>query len=90
MVRTKEGVEYVLRFGRVASVDTESEEGKLNRFLLVSTRVNQQQFPEPELEPLPELPAAAPPEEGACASRRRKHLPGDTRHHADVADSAAG
>ncbi len=45
LVRTKEGVEYILRFGRVASVDTESEEGKLNRFLLVSARVDQKSVP---------------------------------------------
>ena len=47
LATTKEGVEYVLRFGRVAGVDTESEEGKLKRFLLVSARVDQSQFPEP-------------------------------------------
>ncbi len=54
LCRTKEGVEYVLRFGGVEGVDTESEEGKLNRFLLVSARVNDNQFPEPALEQLPE------------------------------------
>ena len=54
LCRTKEGVEYVLRFGGVEGVDTESDEGKLNRFLLVSARVNDGHFPEPELETLPE------------------------------------
>ena len=54
VVRTKEGVEYVLRFGGVEGVDTESDEGKLNRFLLVTARVNPQAFPEPALEALPE------------------------------------
>ncbi|MEZ6115105.1 MAG: DUF4340 domain-containing protein [Pirellulaceae bacterium] len=58
LARTREGVEYVLRFGRVRNVDTEGGEGKLNRYLLVSARVDMEQFPEPELEPLPELPAA--------------------------------
>jgi hypothetical protein len=54
LARTKEGVEYVLRFGRVKEVDTESSEGKLNRYLLVAARVNTAQFPQPELLPLPE------------------------------------
>lgn len=36
LVHTKEGVEYVLRFGKVEGVDTEGGEGKLNRYLLVS------------------------------------------------------
>lgn len=68
LATTKDGVEYVLRFGRVAGVDTESEEGKLKRFLLVSARVDQSQFPEPVLEPLPEAPAAAAPEAGSQSS----------------------
>ena len=57
LVDTKEGVQYVLRFGGAAGVDTESEDAGLNRYLLVSARVNQNHFPEPELETLPsELP----------------------------------
>ncbi len=58
LARTKEGVEYVLRFGKVASIDTESEEGALNRYLLVSARVNEDLVPPPELEPLPDLPGS--------------------------------
>jgi hypothetical protein len=54
LVRTKLGVEYVLRFGGVEGVDTESDEGKLNRFLLVTARVNDAHFPDPELNALPE------------------------------------
>jgi hypothetical protein len=54
LVRTKDGVEYILRFGGVEGVDTESGEGKLNRFLLVTARVNEAHFPQPELQPLPE------------------------------------
>ena len=55
LVDTKDGVQYVLRFGRVAGVDAEDAEGGLNRYLLVSARVNEAQFPEPELEPLPTM-----------------------------------
>lgn len=53
VARTKEGVEYVLRFGRVQGVEAGSADGKLNRYLLVSARVNEAQFPEPELELVP-------------------------------------
>ncbi|MCA9148563.1 MAG: DUF4340 domain-containing protein [Planctomycetales bacterium] len=53
-VRTKEGVEYMLRFGKVEGVDTEGGEGKLNRYLLVTAKVNEGMFPEPELEVVPE------------------------------------
>lgn len=54
VARTKEGVEYVLRFGRIQGVESGSAEGKLNRYLLVSARVNENQFPEPELELVPQ------------------------------------
>ncbi len=95
LVRTKEGVEYILRFGRVASVDTESDDGKLNRFLLVSARVDQSQFPEPELEALPELPAGAEStpesesqeESSQSAVSRYKTLP--TVLQAEAAEEAA-
>ena len=63
IVDTKEGVQYVLRFGKIAglgestTVDDEGEEqteSSLNRYMFVSVRLNEGQFPEPELEPLPE------------------------------------
>jgi hypothetical protein len=54
LVQTSEGVEYVLRFGGVEGVDTDSDEGKLKRYLMVSARVHEAMFPEPELETLPE------------------------------------
>ncbi|MDG2384907.1 MAG: DUF4340 domain-containing protein [Pirellulaceae bacterium] len=58
LVDTKEGVQYVLRFGGAAGVDTESNDAGLNRYLLVSARVNENHFPEPDLETLPsEVPA---------------------------------
>ena len=53
-VFTKDGVEYVLRFGSVAGVDTESEEGALNRYLMVSANLDEASFPDPELEDVPQ------------------------------------
>ena len=69
-VGLKDGVEYVLRFGNVAGLtedskddakdDESSEEddenvaGGLNRYLLVTTRVNEAKFPAPELKPVPQ------------------------------------
>ncbi len=59
LINTKDGVQYVLRFGQVAGVERgDDEEGEsessLNRYLFVTTRVNAGQFPMPQLEPLPE------------------------------------
>ena len=53
MVGMKDGVEYVLRFGEIDSVTQSSEEGELNRYLFVTTRLNKAKFPPLELEPLP-------------------------------------
>ncbi|MFO0904672.1 MAG: DUF4340 domain-containing protein [Pirellulales bacterium] len=72
-VGTKDGVEYVLRFGNFASVDEGSSEGKLNRYLFVHARFDESKFPEPTYEPEPALvpdaapakPAAKPVEGGA-------------------------
>lgn len=63
IVDTKDGVQYVLRFGKIAGLaDTttvddqgdEKTESSLNRYMFVSVRLNEGQFPQPELEPLPE------------------------------------
>ncbi len=67
VVTLKDGVQYLLRFGGAAgaeinAVDTAEtkEEGKaeetvsINRFMLVTTRVDESKFPQPELERLPE------------------------------------
>jgi hypothetical protein len=57
----KNGVEYVLKFGRVSG----AEEDKLNRYLLVMARVNESMIPKPELAELPPLPEAASSEESS-------------------------
>jgi len=57
-VGTKDGVEYVLRFGETEqSGETPEGEGQ-NRYLFVTTRVDMSKFPQPDLQPLPELPAS--------------------------------
>ena len=65
-VTTKDGVQYLLRFGNPASASFEpvenpqgesgesSKEVSINRFLLVTTRVDESKFPPPDLERLPE------------------------------------
>lgn len=53
LVSVKDGVQYILRFGEMAGVDSSSAEGKLNRYLFVTTRLDEAQFPPLELEELP-------------------------------------
>ncbi|WDQ16056.1 DUF4340 domain-containing protein [Rhodopirellula sp. P2] len=59
-VTVDEGIEYVLRFGDVQGLsdDTAGEEdgdvGGVNRYLLVTARVNEDQFPAPDLQPVPQ------------------------------------
>ncbi|MFG0256222.1 MAG: DUF4340 domain-containing protein, partial [Rhodopirellula sp. JB053] len=63
-VTLNDGVEYVLRFGNVSglSEEEESEDGDeeeststgVNRYLLVTARVDEDQFPAPELKPVPQ------------------------------------
>ena len=58
-VYMKEGYEYVLRFGNVAGTEEDSDENKLNRYLMVTAVVNDAKFPMPELEVVPKKPASA-------------------------------
>ena len=63
-VGMKEGVEYVLRFGETEEGGQTAEGEGQNRYLFVTTRVDMSKFPQPDLEPVPELPGAAKPEAG--------------------------
>jgi len=67
MVTLKDGVQYLLRFGNAAGAEITSVDKKegaedakeeevvsINRFLLVTTRVDESKFPAPELERVPE------------------------------------
>lgn len=66
VVATKDGVEYLLRFGRTDSVEVESDQ--LNRFLMVTARIDESQFTElpadvrRELEQGKSAEPAGPPE----------------------------
>ena len=74
LVHTKDGVEYVMRFGQVASLNRDDEAGSVNRWLFVTAQLNDAMFPEPELE---DLPASADPAD-----------PADPTDPADPADPA--
>jgi hypothetical protein len=67
LVDMKDGVEYVLRFGKVQGASGEGEEGKLNRYLFVTAQLAQSTLQPPEL--APETTGAGdsanPPAEGA-------------------------
>jgi len=52
-VSLRNGVQYVLRFGEIADVARESEEGKLSRYLFVTVQLDESKFPPLELKPLP-------------------------------------
>ena len=58
-VTLKDGVKYVMRFGNIAGVSDEGgdedqeSEGGVNRYLLVTTMVDQTKFPPPDLKPVP-------------------------------------
>lgn len=55
-VGLKDGVEYVLRFGNISGVGAKDEDdstGGVNRYLLVTTRVNEEKFPIPPYQDIP-------------------------------------
>lgn len=64
IVDMTDGVQYLLRFGRIAGLGEETstigEDGQekksssVNRYMFVSVKVNEGQFPAPDLEPLPD------------------------------------
>lgn len=65
IVDLKDGVEYVLRFGSIAGIEEADEsdadadeqaedEAGANRYLLVTTRVNESQIPPPEVKVVPQ------------------------------------
>jgi hypothetical protein len=63
LVGLKNGVQYVLRFGEVAPATREGEEGKINRYLFVTARVDDAKFPPLQLQPLPGGDDPAAPKE---------------------------
>jgi len=67
LIRTKDGVEYVLRFGQIAGLqEGEADAGQLNRFLFVATRIWDEKYPlvtQLPAGPTPQPVEAGPPEE---------------------------
>ncbi len=63
LVDMKDGVQYVLRFGNVQGAQEGSEEGKLNRFLLVTAKLSEAMLVPPTAGPtaIPPAPPAIPP-----------------------------
>jgi hypothetical protein len=60
IIKTKDAVEYVLRFGAVAGMSGEGDDSQLNRYLFVTARLDDDALQLPELEPLPQKPADTP------------------------------
>ncbi len=56
IISMKNGVEYLVRFGRMeveSSIDEEEQKAKFNRYMMVSAQVNESVFPMPVKEQLP-------------------------------------
>jgi len=81
VVGTKEGIEYVLRFGEIAS-DTGSapaagdDEKKQSRYVFISAQFNKDRIEPPQLQPLPgEEPAAQPEAEPSATGEQAPAAP---------------
>jgi hypothetical protein len=59
LVDMKDGVEYVLRFGKIQGSVSDSDEGKLNRYLFVTAQLSPATLQPPDL--IPETPEPADP-----------------------------
>ena len=87
----KDGYEYVLRFGGIASSAEGTTENKLNRYLFVTARVDDSKFPPPDLEPEPVGPATFPVPESAPKKEEGKNGDGaaDVEPKKDAKEPAA-
>jgi hypothetical protein len=54
----RDGVEYLLRFGEIASVESGADDASLNRYLFVTARRDDSKFPPLQLEPEPSTDGA--------------------------------
>lgn len=108
-VALQDGVKYVMRFGNISGVSESgdaggnaSDEGGVNRYLLVTTMVDQSKFPVPELKAVPQTledleailnpkPAVEPAvseSEGAAKPEGEEGEKGDSEPEADGEKSA--
>lgn len=51
----RDGVEYLLRFGEIASVESKADDASLNRYLFVTARLDDSKFPPLQLEAEPSI-----------------------------------
>lgn len=68
-IKTKDSVNYQLRFGQVAT-GSGAEGESINRFLMVVASLDESAFPVPELEDVPEEPAAAEGEDAEGGEKK--------------------
>ena len=110
LVGLKDGVQYLMRFGNVAGLEEESDDsdgdkddgdeselsGGVNRYLLVTTQVDESKFPPPDLKPVPQTieeleellaPEPEPPAEEPNESEPKAANDSETESKSD--DSAA-
>lgn len=84
-----DGVEYVLKFGNVSGAEDEGDASSLNRYMLVTARVNQNMIPPPAIAELPPLPEAKDASTTDEASEDANEAPSETVSDEDApADEA--
>lgn len=89
LVDLKDGIRYVLRFGKVAGVQAGSDGQKLNRYLLVTAQLADEMLKTPALDPEPAGPTApstTPPVEetpktngGGCQEETKEETKADEK-----------
>jgi hypothetical protein len=92
LVRMKDGLEYLLRFGKAAGLASSDEAAddaakksetkddakeeksgtKLNRYIMVSARFNEDQIPKPQLETVPGTSSEAKTDDAATGDREKE------------------
>ncbi len=97
-----DAVEYILRFGSIATGTEGADKGALNRYLFITTRVDKSRIPMPDLEEVPQLPPqpqgpsaapaggeAAPPAATEAAPATEDDAAGDAGQVDDELESEA-
>jgi hypothetical protein len=83
LIDMKDGVQYLLRFGSVASDVESAVEGKLNRYLFVSAQLAPDVLTTPKLIDEPAGPDPAPPAPGAGAEEKKNGGGGAEQNEAE-------
>jgi len=90
LVDMKDGVEYVLRFGKIQGGASDAEEGKLNRFLFVTAQLAQSTLQAPELVPETTEPTDPAAPEGGRESSGGGGADQDASGAQEATEGAAG